>query len=119
MIRVKAEAQKNLLHFICDGPLTHADYKNVIIPTTEAAIKKHKHLRMFCDMRNVTEIEGRAIWDDFKLGIEHFTAFERFAIISDIWWMGPLVTISRPFFKTELGHFENKDYEEGWNWVNK
>jgi len=119
MIQIIPEEGKKLIHFKCEGIVTHEDYQKVVIPTLETEISKDGLLRVFCDMREMTAIEGKAIWDDYKFGIHHLKDFDRLATVGDQWWMSPLMHISSPFFKMKLKHFKSQKFEEAWKWVNQ
>lgn len=119
MVEIIPGDDKKLIHFKCQGILSHKDYLNVVIPTLEKEIAKHGKSRVFCDLRDVKEIEGKAIWDDFKFGIHHLKDFDRMATVGDQWWMSPLMSMSKPFFKVELKHFESEKYDDAWKWINQ
>ena len=119
LIEIIPEEKKKLIHFKCEGVITHEDYQKVLIPTLENEIGKEGPLRIYCDMREMTKIKGKAIWDDYKFGIHHLKDFDRIATVGDQWWMSPLMSISSLFFKTKLKHFIGDKFEEAWKWVNR
>lgn len=119
MVEVIPGEDKKLIHLKCQGVLSHKDYQKVVIPTLEKAIANHGPLSVFCDLRDVQEIEGKAIWDDYKFGIHHLKDFTRLVTVGDQWWMGPLMSISRPFFNIEFKHFESEKYDDAWKWINQ
>lgn len=119
MIQIKPGKEKRLIHFKCEGVVTHEDYQKVVIPTLEKEIGKGGPLRIFCDMRDTKKIEGKAIWDDYKFGIHHLKDFDRIATVGDQWWMSPLMKMSALFFKIKLKHFKSDEFEEAWKWVNQ
>ncbi|HUX80676.1 MAG TPA: STAS/SEC14 domain-containing protein [Alphaproteobacteria bacterium] len=119
LIEIIPEEKKKLIHFKCEGVITHEDYQKVLIPTLENEIGKEGPLRIYCDMREMTKIKGKAIWDDYKFGIHHLKDFDRIATVGDQWWMSPLMSISSLFFKTKLKHFKGDKFEEAWKWVNR
>ncbi|HUX79177.1 MAG TPA: STAS/SEC14 domain-containing protein, partial [Alphaproteobacteria bacterium] len=86
LIEIIPEEKKKLIHFKCAGAVTHKDYQKVVIPTLEKEISKEGPLRIYCDMREMTKIEGKAIWDDYKFGIHHLKDFDRIATVGYQWW---------------------------------
>ena len=74
--------------FACKGHVTKDDYETVLIPDVEEALKGRGKLRLY--YRTDPDFSGiapGAIWDDFKLGVEHLLRWERFAIVSDVDWI--------------------------------
>lgn len=119
LIEMMPEDKKKLIHFKFKGIVTHKDYRKVLIPALEKEIGEDGPLRMYCDMREMTKIEGKAIWDDYKFGIHHLKDFDRIATIGDQWWMSPLMNIAGLFFKIKLKHFKSHQCEEAWQWINQ
>src|ERR1700722_14402379 len=120
MIQITKEKKSNLVHLKYAGVITHADYKKVLIPQLEKAIKTSGPLRLFCDMSDFKRIRGKAIWDDYKFGIHHLKDFKRIATVGDQWWMGPLMRFSSLFFREmKLKHFKSDQYEEALKWVDR
>ena len=120
MIEVSEKKEGKLLHLKYEGVVTHEDYEKILIPKLTKAVKKKKHLSIFCDMRDFKRIEGKAMWDDYKFGIQHIKDFERIATVGEQWWMSPLLKVSGVFFpKLQMKHFKSKDYKEAMKWVEK
>lgn len=117
MITINQEKPEGVIHYVCSGKVTHDDYIKVVIPTVEDITKEQHALRAFCDLRNMTSIELQAILDDYKLGMKHYKDFQAFATVGDQWWMGPLMAISKPFFKMKLKHFKSADYDKALEWI--
>ena len=68
--------------------VTKADYASVLVPAVEKALKTHKKVRLYYE--TATDFEGidpGAMWEDFKIGMEHLTRWERFAIVTDVEWI--------------------------------
>ena len=110
---------KKIIHFKYEGIITHDDYQKVIIPTLEKEIRKGGVLCSLCDLREMTTIEGKALWDDYKFGRHHLKDFDRIATVGDQWWISILMNISSHFFKIKLKHFTSDQLEEAWKWINQ
>ena len=74
----------NVVGFSASGKVTGEDYESVLIPALAAGHEKHGKLRMlFYIGAEVEGFEAAAMWDDAKVGLKHFTHFEKVAIVSD------------------------------------
>jgi hypothetical protein len=72
----------------CSGHVTRSDYETVLIPTVEAALKAHPKLRLYYQVgADFAGIEPGAMWEDFSLGMEHLSRWERVAVVTDVAWM--------------------------------
>ncbi|MEU5876037.1 STAS/SEC14 domain-containing protein [Spirillospora sp. NPDC047279] len=70
------------------GRLTADDYTNVLAPALDAAVKETGKIRILLVFRH--EFEGMkpgAAWQDLKLGIRDWNAWERIALVTDHDWM--------------------------------
>ena len=54
------------------------DYEEVLIPVVDAALKRHKKLRLIYELESdITGFAPGAMWDDMKLGVGHLSAWEK------------------------------------------
>lgn len=73
----------------CKGFVTRRDYEDVLEPAVETALKTHDKLRLYYEIGpEFTGIEPGAMWEDFKVGVEHLLRWERIAVVTDIDWIG-------------------------------
>lgn len=78
----------NVVALACHGTVTRREYEDVLTPRIEAGLKQHDRLRLYYQVASdFTGIEPGAVWEDFKLGMEHLSRWERIALVSDIDWM--------------------------------
>ena len=58
------------------------------MPAVERALKTHDKLRLYYEIDpEFTGIEPGAMWEDFKVGMEHFLRWERIAVVTDVEWI--------------------------------
>ncbi|MEQ9688628.1 MAG: STAS/SEC14 domain-containing protein [Bauldia litoralis] len=73
-----------VLGFSLEGTVGAEDYREVLIPTTEAALKEGHKLRLLIvagpDFKGYAP---GAMWDDTAFGFRHFFDFERVAFVCD------------------------------------
>ncbi len=66
-----------------------------------------------------TELEGwklRAAWDDFKLGLQHGSEFDKIAIYGNKNWQEIAAKIGTWFISGEVKYFEH--YDDAVTWLN-
>ncbi|MGC0771607.1 MAG: STAS/SEC14 domain-containing protein [Candidatus Acidiferrum sp.] len=77
-----------VLAFACKGHVTKRDYETVLIPAVEEALKQQGKVRLYYQTDpDFSGIEPGAMWDDFKVGMEHLLRWERIAIVTDVDWI--------------------------------
>ncbi len=78
----------DVLGFACKGFVTRRDYEAVLVPAVEQALKSHDKLRLYYEITpEFTGIEPGAMWEDFKVGVEHLLRWERIAVVTDVEWI--------------------------------
>jgi hypothetical protein len=70
------------------GEVDADDYKNVLIPAVEEKLRSYDKIRFLYVLGDrFTGYRGSAMWEDTKLGLEHFNKWERCAVVSDHDWI--------------------------------
>jgi SpoIIAA-like len=78
----------NVLAFACKGHVIKRDYKTVLIPAVEKALKQKGKVRLYYQIQSdFSGIDLGAMWDDFKVGMEHLFRWERVAVVTDVDWI--------------------------------
>lgn len=88
MIEMMHTPSDAVLEFNLSGKVTGADYDTVLTPAIETALKHHDKIRILA--RFGPDFEGyslEAAWDDTRLGLKHWSGFERAAVVSDTGWV--------------------------------
>jgi hypothetical protein len=74
----------NVVGAEASGKVTDDDYKNVLIPAVERANEKHEKIRLLYVLgAGFEDYDAGAMWDDAKVGLSHFGAWERIAVVTD------------------------------------
>lgn len=77
-----------VLAFACEGHVTKRDYETVLIPAVADALKQPGKVRLYYQIDSgFSGIEPGAVWDDFKVGMEHILRWERIAVVTDVDWI--------------------------------
>ena len=62
------------------GRVTREDYELVLIPRVAAAARVHPKLRCYYEISgDFASMAPGAMWEDFKIGVEYWTRWERIA----------------------------------------
>lgn len=88
MIETIPGLPENVLGYNARGAVTAKDYETVIIPAVEALFAREKKVRFLYHLGpEFTGFEVAAMWDDAKLGLTHFTGWEKMAVVTDVAWI--------------------------------
>lgn len=88
MIRVMEGLPDQVIGFEAVGEVEAADYKDVLDPAVETALASGDKLRLICVLGDeFTGFTAGAEWEDAKVGIRHWTAWEKIALVTDEKWV--------------------------------
>ena len=118
MINLLPGLPDNTIGLSASGHVTGNDYAEVLIPAVEAALKRHKKLRLLYEIGNdFAGFTPAAMWDDMKLGMVHLTAWERIAIVTDVGWIANAANIFKFFVPCEVRIFPPGERTAAEQWV--
>lgn len=84
MVQVMSDLPPHVVGIHAVGEVTKEDYEKVVIPQIEKLARRQEELNfLFVLDTNVTDFSAAASWEDFKLGIKHYTHWGRVAIVTD------------------------------------
>lgn len=88
MIEPLERFPKTVMAFACKGHVTKRDYETVLIPAVKEALKQPGKLRLYYQIDpDFAGIDAGAVWEDFKVGMEHLLRWERVAVVTDVDWI--------------------------------
>lgn len=100
------------------GRVTGKDYEEVLIPAVERALERRGKVRLYYELgREFSGIETEAAWKDFKLGIEHFSRWERMALVTDVEWIRLAIKAFGFLMPGRLKVFPTARAAEARDWV--
>jgi hypothetical protein len=60
----------------------------MLVPAVVQALKTHDKVRLYYETASdFVGIDPGAMWEDFKVGMEHLTRWERVAVVTDVEWI--------------------------------
>jgi SpoIIAA-like len=96
MTRILGGFPENVVAVAGEGLVTRKDYQDVLVPAVTAALQRHDKVRLYHEIRPQFEgMEAGAMWEDFRVGMEHLTRWERVAVVTNIEWIGHTVNALR------------------------
>jgi hypothetical protein len=70
------------------GEVTADDYRRVLIPALDAAAADGGKIRLVYELGEAFGgFAAGGMWQDLRLGLSHFDAFERIALLTDKQWL--------------------------------
>jgi hypothetical protein len=118
MIETLKGFPENVLGFVCHEQVTKDDYDTVLIPAVEQALKDHDKLRLYYETApDLTGIDASAMWEDTKVGISHFTRWEKFAVVTDIEWISRTMKFFSFLMPGEMRVFKADEAEAAKQWI--
>ena len=118
MIEHLTNVPDNVVAFVCQGQVTKRDYDTVLVPAVMQALMNHKKIRLYYETAaDFAGIDPGAIWEDFKVGMKHFTRWERIAIVTDVDWIKNTVRIFSFLMLGELRIFPAAAASQARKWI--
>jgi hypothetical protein len=109
----------NILGFRLWGKLTESDYRDLLMPELEKAMKEYPKIRVLFTLEQFEGWTVGGAWEDFTL-LFKLPGIERMALVVDeTWdeWMTWLFKAFTAFSRTELRFFRKDRNQEAWDWV--
>ena len=118
MIRILEGMPDGVLGFEASGKLTADDYTSVLGPALEAATAGGAKIRVLLDFSGAFEgMEAGAVWQDLKMGVREWNAWERIALVTDHTWMRDGVHMFAWAMPGEARAFPVGDREAAIQWL--
>lgn len=121
MIEVLKGFPDNVLAFAYHGKVSKADYEQVLIPEFDDRLRRHKKVRIYFEIP--ADLEGfdiGAVWEDQKVGFEHFFDWERCAVVTDVGWAKHIGKFSELFgflWPGQYRTFSQSDAAQARQWI--
>jgi hypothetical protein len=84
MLKLLTDLPGNVVGFEAVGKVEADDYRDVLDPAIESAIKAHGSVRLLYVLgKEYDGYSAGAMWQDTRLGLADRNAFDRIAVVSD------------------------------------
>jgi len=115
MIKELSGLPAGVIGFETTGRLRAEDYCDVVLPALERAAAGGEV--RFVVISEFQGMSGGALWQDLKVGVEHLRAWKRIAVVTDIEWMGHMITLFGWMTPGEVRHFPLARRDEAIAWA--
>lgn len=116
MIKELSELPPGVTGFEATGTLKAEDYRDVVLPALERASASGE-VRFVVVIPEFRGMSGGAVWEDLKMGAEHFRAWKRIALVTDIDWMRHLTSMFGWMTPGETRTFPLDQRDEAVTWA--
>ena len=118
MIELLSEYPDNVVALRGHSKVTGEDYERDLIPAIEEKLKLHKKIRMLYHLGgDFSGYTAAAMWDDAKVGLQHLTAFEKIAVVTDTHWVSEAVKVFGYFIPCPVRTYDNNQLTEAKAWI--
>jgi hypothetical protein len=104
------------IEIILHGRLSREDYGR-FGPETKRLIREHGRIRILVTMHDFHGWDAGALWEDIKWDAEHFSDFERLAVVGDESWHKWMAAFCHPFTTAEIRYFTLDQLGEAHSWL--
>ena len=116
MIKELSDMPSGVIGFEASGKMRAEDYRDVVLPALERAAAAGE-VRFVIVMPDFDGMSGGALWQDLKVGVEHFRAWKRIALVTDIEWMKHMTSLFGWMTPGEVKIFSLAQQGEAIEWV--
>ena len=118
MIEHLSNFPDDVLAFVCKGRVTKADYDSVLVPAVVKALEKQKRVRLYYETAaDFSGIDPGAMWEDFKVGMEHLTRWERVAVVTDVEWIKQTIRLFSFLMPGVMKSFPTSEAAQAREWI--
>ncbi|MFZ1125143.1 MAG: STAS/SEC14 domain-containing protein [Candidatus Baltobacteraceae bacterium] len=118
MIRILSAFPENVVALACEGRVTRKDYDDVLVPAVIVALHGHDKVRLYYEITpQFSGIEAGAVWEDFRVGMEHLGRWERIAVVTDIEWIVLTVNAFRFLLPGKVRVFGCSEADAAREWI--
>jgi hypothetical protein len=118
MIEILTDFPDNVVAAAARDVVTKRDYEDTLVPRVELILKRHPKICCYYELGSkFSRMEPGAMWEDFKIGVEHLSRWERVAVVTDVDWIRHSLNIFRFLMPGELRDFGTSDAAAAREWI--
>lgn len=118
MINLLTGFPESVIALSAHGRVTRKDYEDVLIPRVNAALSRQAKVRLYYELgADFSGLEAGAAWEDFKVGFEHLSRWERIAVVTDVGWIRLAVGTFRFLMPGRIRIFNMHEAPEARTWI--
>ena len=98
------------------GKLHDEDYRQ-FVPTMETILTAEGKVRLFIQLEDFHGWDLHAAWDDFLFSLNHYSDFERIAMVGNGKWEKWMASFFKPFTQAKVKYFDRSEVDSAWTWL--
>jgi SpoIIAA-like len=108
----------NVAAFICREHVTKDDYDSVLVPAVIKVLEENRKARLYYEIApDFSGIDLGAAWEDFKVGMEHLTRWEKIAVVADVEWIKNTIRLFAFMMPAAVKTFPTTDAKAAQDWI--
>jgi ubiquinone/menaquinone biosynthesis C-methylase UbiE len=115
-VQMHEKSDGKILEVHVSGKLTHRDFQR-FVPEFERMIREQGKIRILFEMKEFRGWKMKALWDDLKIDVRHFSAIDRLALVGERRWQRWVRSFCRPFTTAEIRYFDQAAAGEARSWL--
>ena len=120
MIKFISELPEKVIGIEVTGNISKEEYDTKVVPRMNELANRHGEINYFIVLKtDITAFDTGVWWDDFKMALNHFTKWNKVAIVTD---HEVIKTITHMFgfaFPGEHKTFKLSEYDTALSWVSE
>jgi hypothetical protein len=116
MLQALPDLPAGVIGFEASGKLESSDYRDVLAPAVAKAADAGD-VRIVIVMPKFEGIEGGALWQDLKMGVDHWRKWKRIALVTDVEWMAHGTDWFGWMTPGEVKHFPTAERDAAIAWA--
>jgi hypothetical protein len=116
MLNEMPDLPPGVIGFEASGKLRSEDYRDILLPALQRA-SADGEVRIVIVIPKFEGFSGGALWQDLRMGVEHWSAWKRIALVTDIDWMAHGTEWFGWMTPGEVKHFPLADRSAAVEWA--
>jgi hypothetical protein len=118
MMTLLTHLPDHVVGFSASGQVDAQDYETVLMPAIDAVLQRHQQVRLLYQLTaQFTGFTAGAMWDDAKLGLANWNAWERIAVVTDLDWVAHATRMFAFMMPGRVKIFSNAQRADAEKWV--
>ena len=118
MIATIETGSPNVVGLKLPGKLHDENYKR-FVQTMQAILSVERNVRLFVQLEDFHGWDLYAAWEELKVGLMHYSNFERIVMVGDRKWEKWMANFCKPFTKAKVKYFDTSEVDAAWKWLGK
>lgn len=118
MMTLLTNLPEHVVGVSASGEVDAQDYESVLMPTVDAVLQKYQRVRVLYQLTpEFTGFTSGAMWDDAKLGLINWSAWERIAVVTDVDWVAHATRMFAFIMPGLVKVFSNAQRADAEKWI--